>query len=107
MISRRLNIAIVPLILVFAAIIGDKLADILYRSARLPAGRFRPRTNVARAPRHMSGRPSYAGTFNTCPGWMKSGSGPITLLFASYSVRQSSMPRLAAIVDSVSPARTV
>ncbi len=29
MTSRRLNIAIVPLILVFAAIIGDKLADIL------------------------------------------------------------------------------
>ncbi len=29
MISRRLNIAIVPLILVFAAIIGDKLAEVL------------------------------------------------------------------------------
>ncbi len=29
MISRRLNIAIVPLILVFAAIIGDKIAEAL------------------------------------------------------------------------------
>ncbi len=29
MISRRLNIAIVPLILVFAAILGDKLAEVL------------------------------------------------------------------------------
>ncbi len=29
MISRRLNIAIVPLILVFAAIIGDKIVEVL------------------------------------------------------------------------------
>ncbi len=29
MTSRRLNIAIVPLILVFAAIIGDKIAEVL------------------------------------------------------------------------------
>ncbi len=29
LISRRLNIAIVPLLLVFAAIVGDKIADVL------------------------------------------------------------------------------
>ncbi len=29
LISRRLNIAIVPLLLVFAAIIGDKIAEVL------------------------------------------------------------------------------
>ncbi len=53
-----------------------------------------------------TGRP-YPGMVSTCPGRIRFGSGPTTPLFASYSVRQSAMPKRAAMPDRVSPGRTV
>ncbi len=47
-------------------------------------------------PKSPPWRFAYAGMVSTCPGWISSGSGPISFLLASYRGRHGVGARLPA-----------